>query len=104
MKEDKTGILIAATLFLISLPFLAIYSGFVLSYLWLWFIVPLGVPAIAIGHAIGIMTIKNFVFYKYQKEKTEKGTSEDVYKALTALIVSPSVALGIGYIIKTWFM
>jgi hypothetical protein len=41
----------------IIVPFLIAYSGFVLSYLWLWFLVPLGVAPISIFHALGISTL-----------------------------------------------
>ena len=33
---------------------LIILDGFVLMTLWLWFVVPLGPPAITIGHALGL--------------------------------------------------
>jgi hypothetical protein len=32
-----------------------ILSGFCFTKIWLWFIVPLGVPEIGIAHAIGLM-------------------------------------------------
>lgn len=38
-------------------PLLAIWNGFVLSKLWTWFVVPLGVNQISIPHAMGISTL-----------------------------------------------
>lgn len=34
-----------------------LFLGFVFSKLWLWFIVPFGIPTISLAHAIGIMLI-----------------------------------------------
>lgn len=105
MNEDsKTSILIAVLVFFISIPIFIIWSGYVLSYLWLWFIVPLGVPSIAVGHAVGIMALKNFVFAKYTKEKTEKGKVSDLYAILAKWFTVPAFALLFGYIIKNWFV
>lgn len=32
----------------------------VLSVLWVWFLVPLGVPAVSVAHIVGILAIKSF--------------------------------------------
>lgn len=37
-----------------------LYSGLVLSVMWGWFIVPLGIAAITIPHAVGISFITGF--------------------------------------------
>lgn len=40
----------------LSIP-LSIFGGLVLSDLWKWFVVPLGVVPIGIAHAIGLMQV-----------------------------------------------
>jgi hypothetical protein len=40
----------------------SVYSGFVLSELWGYFMVPLGVKALSIPNAIGIMLLITFLF------------------------------------------
>lgn len=40
---------------------LLLYQGFVLSWLWLWFVTPLGVPSISILGASGLMVISHLM-------------------------------------------
>lgn len=44
--------------------------GFVVSVLWKWFVVPLGLPAISVPHGIGLSTLILFMTndYTYSEE------------------------------------
>lgn len=76
-----------------------IINGYVLSILWVWFLVPLGLPILSVAHAIGVAMVTSWLTYQYRPS-----TQEDKDKALEglaiALIVRPLSALGIGYIVK----
>ena len=55
-----------------------IYSGFVLSCMWLWFMTPLGLPVINIAHAVGLICIG--VFFRHTNiddQKSSKYTDFD---------------------------
>jgi len=98
--ENKTHLGLLAIVGLIALiPFSIMYNGFVLSYLWTWFLVPLGLPAIGIAHSIGIMSIKGFMFAKYVK-----ANSEDTITNLVFAVLAPTTSLGFGYMIHSLFM
>lgn len=102
-KELKTIALLAITL--ISIPFSIVWSAFVASHLWLWFVVPLGAPAISLAHAAGLMTIKGFIFAKIAKdEKTDTDENRKRIHALVFMFVAPAVSLAFGYGIFTWWM
>ena len=76
-----------------------IVNGYVLSILWAWFVVPLGLPVISVAHSIGLAVIICWLTYQYQTKK-----EEDDIKALTEFallfIVKPFAVLGVGYIVK----
>ncbi len=78
---------------------LSIARGFVLSYLWEWFIVPFGLFELSIAHAIGISLIVSFLTY----ELPNAGEKEDKSMARfgASLLMLP-MALLVGYIAKSF--
>lgn len=93
MSEDSfesKGVKIA---FWISAIPTMILSGFCFSKIWLWFIVPLGVPAVGIAHAMGLMMI---VAYVKTLPKNETTTANRVVK----MWITAPIYLGIAFIIK----
>ena len=55
-------IVFSVVIIVFAVPF-ALLTGMVLSDLWLWFMVPLGVPAIGVAHACGITTIPGIFLF-----------------------------------------
>ncbi len=49
---------------LVMAPFVVASTGFALSILWRWFVVPLGAPAIGMWHAAGLSAFVGFVTMK----------------------------------------
>jgi hypothetical protein len=80
------------TFFIIAI----LLKGFVLTELWDWFIIPLGLKSISLFHAMGISLLlilastKSFDF----KEKTE----EEKIKEYTVWIIVPLLVWLFGYI------
>lgn len=70
------------------------FEGFVLSSLWEWFIVPLGVRPISIVHAIGICVLLDFVTYHYYDYK--KSEEVGLLPSLAYITVRPTVAYCVG--------
>ncbi|PIT88095.1 MAG: hypothetical protein COU29_03720 [Candidatus Magasanikbacteria bacterium CG10_big_fil_rev_8_21_14_0_10_36_32] len=81
-----------------------IISGFVLSMLWGWFIVPVfGLPELSIVAAVGISLTVRYLTYQEKdenddKKKTDRITSEKVILILKPF-VTPLLILLFGYII-----
>ena len=46
----------------------AVWSGFVLTHLWRWFVVPLGVVEISLPNAIGVSLIVGFLTMRVTEE------------------------------------
>jgi hypothetical protein len=79
------------------------YRGWVLTMLWSWFLVPLGVPAISTATALGIVLIVA-ILTTHATNKTDKTESKDPWElAAVASGVAfgvPSLMLVLGYIIS----
>lgn len=87
----------------VSLLAISLLRGWVLSYLWLWFVVPLGVQPIGLWHAFGLsMMISMLTGSKVAPYPKPEGL--DALKQLgeTALlgVVSALFVLGIGYLVS----
>jgi hypothetical protein len=77
---------------------IVVLRGFVLSRLWGWFIVPLGLPSIGIAQACGIALILGFLSY------SKSTTTKDNYVERTVeAFVSALACWGFGAIVH-WFM
>jgi len=84
------GVLFAS---IILIP-IAIIRGYVLSILWGWFLVPLGVVEISVPHAIGFLLLIGLV----TPNPNEKKEGKPLEKFLST-ILSPLIAWLFGAII-----
>lgn len=97
----------------LSLPVAFFLNLYAMTHLWLWFIVPLGVPAIGMAHAWGILILKEFLRFKFKKvEDSPKGETEDERNTrlikdlsgrLATMYIAPIVSIVAGYV-ATLFM
>ena len=83
------GILTAGLLF-------AVYNAWVLSILWGWFIVPLGVKSLSIAHAYGVTLVAG-LFLSTRGIKENKNQDDWISSLITWLIL-PLAALFFGWI------
>ncbi len=74
---------------------LAIWQGYVLSILWGWFFVPLGLPTISIAHAIGIALVVGVL-----RGMPPESKSENTFSRLGIWFVGTLILLAVGYIAK----
>jgi hypothetical protein len=71
----------------------AIVRGMVLSVLWFWFLVPLGVPPIETAHAIGISILAGMFTAGYSDKSKDERVGEGIMG-----IAYPIVALLMGWL------
>jgi uncharacterized membrane protein len=62
-KIGKADMLAASCIALMMMPLTILINGFVISTLWRWFIVPLGVVQIGMVWALGLSTILGYFKY-----------------------------------------
>ncbi len=90
-----------------SMSFFALsclYSGFALSVLWGWFIVPtFNLPALNIASAIGISLIVSYLTHQVDtNKKDERPHHEQFIANVIFALLKPTIALAFGWIIKAW--
>lgn len=94
------------TTFIVTAVFGTLWSGYVLSVLWEWFLVkPFGAPALSIATAIGLSLIVSYMTAQRLPETSvEKEKSLALKMTETCLYVffKPAFALAFGAIIKHW--
>lgn len=75
-------------------------NGLMLSYLWQWFVVPLGVRAIGVPQAIGIAIIVSVLTYAGEPEKSENfdGLNKMLVK-LAAKVVAFGIAFALSFMV-----
>lgn len=76
----------------------AIVRGFVLSILWGWFLVPLGVPAVGVAGAIGVALVIGML----TEHLKNQDSTEDVGVQITVSLLSPFFILLLGYIVHSF--
>jgi hypothetical protein len=57
MAESSTQKTYGCLLVIIMLPFIVALRGFILSKMWFYFLVPLGMTQIGLAHALGLSTL-----------------------------------------------
>ena len=81
-----------------------VWSGFALSILWGWFMVPtFGLAPLSIPSAIGVSMVMGYITHQYQK----KNTSDiivwaGVADAVADTLLRPAMTLLAGWIVKQW--
>jgi hypothetical protein len=101
MSEEESNVTtaIGCLVTLITFPFITAYSGFALSYLWLWFFVPLGLMPIGMCHALGIATLIGLYGNNdYNGKKDETNTGLALFRFIIARTTHITFALVFGYI------
>lgn len=94
------------------LPAYFILGGYAVSMLWLWFAVPLGLPAIGIAQAIGInilvaslanttglsLALQSIKEILKGDQKDSKLSRQEI-KYLISIFLLPAFELGIGFLV-----
>ena len=82
----------------------ALLSGWALSVLWGWFIVPLfNLPALPILYAIGISFVASLLHPTptIQQDKKEDNTTK-IVRAIAQIVVTPLLAVFFGWIVHSF--
>lgn len=76
--------------------------GFVLTYLWLWFMVPLGPSKLKIPHAIGIAMLVSYLTKYSVQTGPGNPTKEAAIEAIMTAILAALMTLLFGYIVHSF--
>jgi glucan phosphoethanolaminetransferase (alkaline phosphatase superfamily) len=75
-----------------------LYECFILSLLWKWFIVPLGVIEINMAHVLGIYIL----FYIFKGGDCNLESTDDYLNNYLSIMIKLTISLTIGYILSFW--
>lgn len=103
------GFLGVTTFLLILFPAVLLWRGFVLSKLWLWFLVPLGAPVIVAWHAAGICLVMSMFTNRgtdqvADAEIAKRSNGEKLWRAMFDMFMLPLIFLGVGWVVHRWLM
>tara|TARA_R110000744_G_C18880051_1_gene506502 strand:- start:173 stop:481 length:309 start_codon:yes stop_codon:yes gene_type:complete len=86
---------------------LAVYAGYTLSVLWSWFVIEaLGVQALSIPEAVGVLLIVQFATHQYSRieGKEENGGAYSLACAmLIASFMKSTIALVCGFVVLQFY-
>lgn len=100
-KDDDTAI--SCGLLLITLPFSTIWSGYVLSLLWQWFITAtFEIPSLSMPAAIGLALVVRYLTYQTQPTDKSKTNTERTAEWIFTAAFWPAFALVFGFIVKSF--
>lgn len=86
----------------LSVP-LAIWRGFVLTKLWMWFAVPIfGLPMLGLIPAIGLSLLVGFLVYQHPLREKEADYGKLLGHQISVGIIVPAIALAFGAILQIW--
>lgn len=92
-----TGVI---AILLVTIVISTIMNGWVLSLLWIWFIVPIfGWPILSITQAIGLGMVVSFLTRHSVKGDETKDTWDAIATALSGAILHPILVIAVGYIV-----
>jgi len=101
------GIATASAVLTISILLLvlcwAFVQGFVLSTMWGWFVVPLGLPALGLAHAIGLSFLVRWLTHQHVSCQKDENRKEVAFRQLAIGFLYPFAILFLGWI-TTLFM
>ena len=83
-------------IYLVSYMPLALLRGWVLSILWAWFVVPLGVIAVSVPHAVGLSIL--ITMLTLHKTEDKDRTTEEKIAAYVMVVIYPLMSLFFGWI------
>lgn len=79
-------------------PFSIAWSAYVLVIMWEWFVVPLGVQSISMGHAYGLTVLLALASGKAYQTSDE----ESLLKIAISAALTPLFTLLFGYTAHVW--
>lgn len=75
-------------------------SGWVLTILWGWFIVPtFGLPRLGIAPALGVSLVVGYLTRHWVDVKSPERTSAERWTRTFAITLSPLLSLGMGWVV-----
>jgi hypothetical protein len=97
----------------IMMPLAFIWKGYLTTWIWLWFMVPLGVPSISIPMAVGLNLLAQYILPKPTTNDVtwDKGTGLKVkpewaeapaFSFFGVAFIGPVPVFGVSWLVSLW--
>jgi hypothetical protein len=92
------------TIMILMIVLGSIYSGWILSIIWSWFMVPVfGLPSLSIAAGIGIkITVMSLVNPRKIEQTKDREFAEILADSFSQSFIGPTVVLFIAWIVRFW--
>jgi hypothetical protein len=81
----------------------ALYNGMMMTFMWRWFLVPFGVPAIGVAHACGLFLLVGMFTYSFTREKFDpEHPMLNGYVTILFSVLCSSLLTGFGWIFHSF--
>lgn len=100
MTEENARSFKALGLIFLATPVLWVWSGVVVTFLWGWFIVPLGLDQIGLAHAIGLVIMISFLTKKININNDKEDPLSKVQWGIFVGITRPAFILIGGSVVR----
>ena len=90
--------------FLVIMIVATLWSAYVLTKLWGWFVIPtFELPELSVAAAVGLALIVSYLTYQHRhEESTGDSYAEVLMSAIFAAFMRPLFALILGAIVSNW--
>lgn len=102
-KEEKTP-LYAAILIMALVPAMVVVRAWALMVLWGWFLTHLGLVAISMGHAVGVSITLRTLVQPHRVDLDDDTPWEKRLGTAVGHLVAMPIIVGLGWVVKTWWM
>lgn len=78
-----------------------VWGGFVLTKLWLWFVVPVfHLPVLTLPPAIGLCLVGSYLSYQYVYIEDNRSSADKFATATAHGLIYPAIILLIGWVVQ----
>lgn len=101
MSDKKTALALLPFILILAPAELAA-QGYILSWLWEWYVVPLGVSQINVAHALGLALIYNMMSFGQHGKIESKETFEIIGNFIGKFLFGYGLVLLLGYLLSRY--
>lgn len=99
--NDKKAALALLPLLVLLIPIEIATQGYILSWLWEWYVVPLGVSQINVAHALGLTLIYNMISFGQRKTEAKSKDNFEIAGNIIGKFIGYGIVLLMGYLLSS---
>lgn len=98
MNDDFASIMAKFLVGIVLFVLAVVVDGFVLTYLWGWFLVPLGLVQIGMAHAIGVSILVSYLTHQTNNSDDNDDASKTFWTMIITSFCKSGLVMLMGYV------